>query len=55
MLRVEPGFDVREAVQALATAEEWRVRELHRELPNLEDVFVELASSAEVMKGGRLS
>jgi hypothetical protein len=55
MLRVEPGFDVREAVQALATAEAWRVRELHRELPNLEDVFVELASSAEVMKGGRLS
>jgi ABC-2 type transport system ATP-binding protein len=53
-LRVEPGFDVREAVQALAFAGSWRVRELHRELPNLEDVFVELASSAEVMKGGRL-
>jgi ABC-2 type transport system ATP-binding protein len=46
---------VREAVQALAATEAWRVRELHRELPNLEDVFVELASSAEVMKGGRLS
>ena len=55
MLRVEPGYDVREAVQALAATEAWRVRELHRELPNLEDVFVELASSAEVMKGGRLS
>ena len=55
MLRVEPGFDVREAVQALATAESWRVRELHRELPNLEDVFVELASTGETMKGGRLS
>lgn len=53
MLRVEPGFDVREAVQALATTEGWRIRELHRELPNLEDVFVELSSNAETMKGGQ--
>ena len=52
-LRVEPGLDVREAVQALATAEKWPVRELHRELPNLEDVFVELASNAETTGGVR--
>lgn len=50
-LRVEPGFDVREEVQALATTDGWRVRELHRELPTLEDVFVELASTAEVPRG----
>ena len=50
-LRVEPGQDVRDAVQALATTEKWRVRELHRELPNLEDVFVELASNAETTRG----
>ncbi|MBK8091249.1 MAG: ATP-binding cassette domain-containing protein [Verrucomicrobiaceae bacterium] len=51
-LRVEPGSDVREAVQAVATQSGWKVRELHRELPTLEDVFVELASQAEAMKGG---
>lgn len=54
-LRVEPGHDVREAVLALANAGAWRLRELHRELPDLEDVFVELASSADNLKGGRLS
>jgi ABC-2 type transport system ATP-binding protein len=52
VLRVEPGYDVREEVQALAAAAGWKVRELHRELPSLEDVFVELASTAEAMKGG---
>jgi len=52
VLRVEPGFDVREEVQALAATEGWKVRELHRELPTLEDVFVELASTAEQLKGG---
>ncbi|MBL9129801.1 MAG: ATP-binding cassette domain-containing protein, partial [Verrucomicrobiaceae bacterium] len=50
-LRVEPGHDVREAVQALAAAENWRIRELHRELPSLEDVFVELACTAEIPRG----
>lgn len=54
-LRVEPGHDVREAVLALANSGRWRLRELHRELPNLEDVFVEFASSAENLKGGRPS
>ncbi len=53
-LRVEPGHDVREAVQALAAKEVWRIRELHLELPTLEDVFVELASQAESMKGVKL-
>ncbi len=53
-LRVEPGYDVREAVQALAAKEGWRIRELHLELPTLEDVFVELASQAESMKGVKL-
>lgn len=44
-LRVEPGKDVREAVMELAAAKKWGVRELHRRLPSLEDVFVELAST----------
>lgn len=44
-LRVESNTDVREAVQELALAENWRIRELHRQLPSLEDVFVELAAS----------
>lgn len=44
-LRVEPGKDVREPVMELAMRQAWPVRELHRRLPTLEDVFVELASS----------
>ncbi len=44
-LRVESNTDVREAVQDLALAENWKIRELHRQLPSLEDVFVELAAS----------
>ncbi|MFM7605708.1 MAG: ABC transporter ATP-binding protein [Prosthecobacter sp.] len=52
VLRVEPGFEVREEVQLLASAAGWRLRELHRELPSLEDVFVELTSNAETMQGG---
>ncbi len=44
-LRVESQTDVREAVLDLATARSWRVRELHRQLPSLEDVFVELAAA----------
>lgn len=45
VLRVEPGQDVREPVMALAAAKNWKVRELTRQLPSLEDVFVELAAS----------
>ena len=44
-LRVESQTDVREAVLELATAKAWRLRELHRQLPSLEDVFVELAAA----------
>lgn len=44
-LRVESNTDVREALQDLALAESWKIRELHRQLPSLEDVFVELAAS----------
>jgi ABC-2 type transport system ATP-binding protein len=43
-LRIEAQTDVREAIQTLATKEDWKVRELHRKLPSLEDVFIELAS-----------
>lgn len=48
VLRVEPGSDVREAVMQLAAEKKWKLRELHRELPTLEDVFVELAASEPV-------
>lgn len=44
-LRVESQHDVREAILDLAAREKWRVRELHQQLPSLEDVFVELADS----------
>jgi ABC-2 type transport system ATP-binding protein len=44
-LRVEARHDVREALVDLATAQNWKIRELHRQLPSLEDVFVELAAS----------
>lgn len=44
-LRVEARQDVREAVMDLATAERWKIREIHRQLPTLEDVFVEMAAS----------
>lgn len=47
-LRVEPSNDVREAVMSLAAAKSWKIRELHRQLPSLEDVFVELAASEPV-------
>ncbi|MEZ5384290.1 MAG: ABC transporter ATP-binding protein [Prosthecobacter sp.] len=42
-LRIEPGHDVRDAVIELATKQNWRIREMHRQLPTLEDVFVEFA------------
>ncbi|MDB6119203.1 MAG: type transport system ATP-binding protein [Verrucomicrobiaceae bacterium] len=43
-LRIESNTDVREAIQELAMKEQWRIRELHRKLPTLEDVFIELAA-----------
>ncbi len=44
-LRIESNTDVREALQELAMIEKWKIRELHRQLPTLEDVFIELAAS----------
>ncbi len=47
-LRVEARHDVREALAEMAMIQKWKVRELHRQLPSLEDVFVELAASEPV-------
>jgi ABC-2 type transport system ATP-binding protein len=44
-LRVEARHDVREALADLALIQKWKIRELHRQLPSLEDVFVDLAAS----------
>ncbi len=44
-LRVEARQDVREAVMNLASSERWQLREIHRQMPTLEDVFVELVAS----------
>lgn len=44
-LRVEARADIRGAIFDLALQKKWQIRELHRELPSLEDVFVELTSS----------
>jgi len=43
-LRVEARADVRGAIFDLALKNQWQLREIHRELPSLEDVFVELTS-----------
>jgi ABC-2 type transport system ATP-binding protein len=42
ILRVEARADIRAAIFELALQRHWHIRELHRELPSLEDVFVEL-------------
>ncbi len=47
-LRVEPEHDVRDAVLDLALKQKWRVREMHLQLPTLEDVFVELSMNAGI-------
>lgn len=47
-LRVEPGQDARDGVLALALKNQWRVREMHQQLPTLEDVFVELSMNAGI-------
>lgn len=51
-VRVESQNDIREAILDLATREKWRIRELHQQLPSLEDVFVELAASDAPAKSG---
>jgi ABC-2 type transport system ATP-binding protein len=47
IMRVESQTDVRDALLELATARKWKIRELHRKLPSLEDVFVELAAEPD--------
>ena len=44
-LRVEARADIREAVFDLALKQHWQIRELHRELPSLEDVFIDSTTS----------
>lgn len=51
-IRVESQSDLREALLDLATQQSWRVRELHRQLPTLEDVFVEMAANEAGAAGG---
>ncbi len=41
-LRVEARADIRAVIFEVALQRHWHIRELHRELPSLEDVFVEL-------------
>ena len=50
-LRIESNTDAREAIQELAMKEKWNLRELHRKLPTLEDVFIELAASDAPERG----
>ena len=46
LMRIEPDASkMSKLEQDLATAKGWRIRELHRQLPTLEDVFVELAAA----------
>lgn len=44
-VRVEADQDVREPLMDLALKEGWKIRELHRQLPSLEDVFIELSAA----------
>lgn len=44
-VRVEANQDVREPLMDLALKEGWKIRELHRQLPSLEDVFIELSAA----------
>ena len=50
-LRIESNTDAREAIQELAMKEKWPIRELHRKLPTLEDVFIELAAGDAPERG----
>lgn len=44
-VRVEANQDVREPLMDLALKQGWKIRELHRQLPSLEDVFIELSAA----------
>ncbi|CAN5667109.1 gliding motility-associated ABC transporter ATP-binding subunit GldA [soil metagenome] len=41
-IRVEARADIREAIYDAGLKQQWQIRELHRQLPSLEDVFVEM-------------
>lgn len=41
-IRVEARTDIREAIFDAGLKQQWQIRELHRKLPSLEDVFVEM-------------
>jgi ABC-2 type transport system ATP-binding protein len=44
-LDVAPGADVREEVGRRMVRNGWALRELHKEQPSLEDIFVRLTTS----------
>jgi len=44
-LQVKPGADVREEVYARAVRNDWPLRELRKEEPSLEDIFVRLTTT----------
>ena len=47
VIRVEARADIREIVAETALKNQWQIRDLHRDLPSLEDVFAELTSSEQ--------
>jgi ABC-2 type transport system ATP-binding protein len=47
LIRVEARADIREIVAETALKNQWQIRDLHRDLPSLEDVFAELTSSEQ--------
>ena len=46
-IRVEARADIREIIADAALQHGWQIRELHRDLPSLEDVFAEMTSSEQ--------
>lgn len=46
-IRVEARADIREVIAEAALKHGWQIRELHRDLPGLEDVFAEMTSSEQ--------
>ena len=46
-VRVEARTDIRTLISEVAMKKSWQIREIHRELPSLEDVFVELTANAD--------
>jgi ABC-2 type transport system ATP-binding protein len=46
-IRVEARADIREVIAEAGLKHHWQIRDLHRELPSLEDVFAEMTSSEQ--------